>query len=362
MKLHTNISHRTVHRHWVLQILLYSYLWRASAIHVTGVHYRAVNMLNITLVRKHDPVFFKYKPAVLSNPPDKEYLSDFLNLTWRRTSYCHDNYIHQRVAHALRVHNCEQAPEANHVYSYPLVGEEYFEYIDILKSVDDYTKSNVDRPYSIIEVGCGYCHWTATALQALRQRGTFPFTFVALDGGAVQVERCKDTLHLNSISPATGLVLHAAVTDSGDQNVSFSAADSFGGHINQNSDVSVASINLTQILLLANSTVVDILDVDIQGFEEYIFSSHIDQLSSRVKLIHIGTHGTLHEFQETAYWVGNEIESVLKNLFEANGWTVRHYFPRTSPVCSVEHLTQTAYGSVCFADGVLSLENRRFQS
>jgi hypothetical protein len=101
------------------------------------------------------------------------------------------------------------------------VGEEYWEYIAVLASVVAHPPG---RPYLVVEVGAGYCHWTVAALVALRSRygAAREAGFVALEGGKVQLARCAAHLGDNGIPVEAGQLVHAALVPGAEASVRFS--------------------------------------------------------------------------------------------------------------------------------------------
>jgi hypothetical protein len=77
---------------------------------------------------------------------------------------------------------------------------------------------------------------------------------------------------------------------------------------------------------------VDLIDLDVQGTELIVLSSAVEQLSQKVKRVHIGTHG-------------EEIESGLRTLFQNLGWTKLNDY-----ACGSE--SETPWGVIKFGDGV----------
>ena len=180
------------------------------------------------------------------------------------------------------------------------------------------------------------------------------YAYVGVDGGSGQVEKCLSQLKLNNIDPAKGTIFNAAVTDDGVGNITFSHSASFGGAIGGGGDIHVPAMSLATLI---GTSVVDLLDVDIQGAEATVFKSHTALLNAQVKRVHIGTHGSGHAIADPDWAKGNEIEAPLKAFFEQLGWKPSFFYPRTHPRCAEGDYAPTPYGPVCFADGVMSFMN-----
>jgi hypothetical protein len=85
--------------------------------------------------------------------------------------------------------------------------------------------------------------------------------------------------------------------------------------------------------VLARHDLVDLIDMDIQGYERVIIPAGIEQMNRRVKRIYIGIH-------EPA-----EIATELTAIFTQNGWKNLASYPFKSTI-------ETEYGQVSFSDGV----------
>ena len=94
--------------------------------------------------------------------------------------------------------------------------------------------------------------------------------------------------------------------------------------------IKVKSLTLADIMP-AGVLKVDLLDIDIQGYEFEVLHSGIKNLSN-VKRVHVGTHS-------------REIEEKLINLFNNLGWKCIRNYPCNS-------VSSTTYGVVSFCDGV----------
>jgi hypothetical protein len=89
--------------------------------------------------------------------------------------------------------------------------------------------------------------------------------------------------------------------------------------------------------LLAPFKVVDYLEADIQQSEGIVFRPHMSLLRSKVRRIHIGTHG-------------KEVHKVLSNRFRAAGWEIVFDYEPNSEY-------RTDWGAFAVNDGVLTVVN-----
>jgi hypothetical protein len=90
----------------------------------------------------------------------------------------------------------------------PPVDEEYFEWIDVLESV----QSAHDR-YIMFELGAGYGRWAVRAACMLRQRGPIPFHLVAVEAEPKHFQWLRANLADNLIQPEECTLVQGVVTD-----------------------------------------------------------------------------------------------------------------------------------------------------
>jgi hypothetical protein len=124
-------------------------------------------------------------------------LTDFLGFQIPTMFYCNAGYGAQPVEHALRLRQCsaffaiqrllhQQGMATAWLQTrWPVVSEEYFEYVDVLSAVDEYVSERdavarttagipTHRPFAFVDIGSGYGHWSFAAHLALRQRLASP--------------------------------------------------------------------------------------------------------------------------------------------------------------------------------------------
>ncbi len=244
---------------------------------------------------------------------------------------------------------------------------EYFEWIDVLESVDQ-----CGATYTMLEIGAGYGRWACRAALAARQRGVAKIRIGAVEGEPAHARWLENHLKLNGLSDDEMKVYACAVgAESGSAMFTIGTAttepeadprtwygqrlvqvplaritpdggDRYFGHevfVRRNGSrlIEVSVKPLAEVL--ADFGRVDLIDFDIQGEELAAISSAIDLMDGQVARIHIGTH-TL------------EIEAGLRELLSAHGWHCRYDFS-----LNAEHATP--YGNMLFEDGVQSWVNPR---
>ncbi len=232
--------------------------------------------------------------------------------------------------------------------SYPVVNEDYFEYVSVLKSIDAARGSFV-----MVELGAGYGAWIVTAYKAIRQlkeKKDLSVFLVGVEADPVHYQMMHEHFRTNGLDPQNHRLIQAAVTDH-EGGVWFTTGSphewwgqavvtgpDYPGHqYPDQKNVEVRAITLESILRPLAS--VDLLDLDIQGEEFKALSSAPELLREKAKRLHIGTHS-------------HEIEEKLRELLRGPEWTCEFDFPCGST-------QETAYGRIDFIDGVQAWRKNR---
>jgi FkbM family methyltransferase len=249
--------------------------------------------------------------------------------------------------------------------SYPPFDEEYFEWVDVLETVE----TAADR-YVMIELGAGYGRWSMRAAAALRRKPGCRFVCVAVEAEPVHFRWMLDHFRDNGVDPRDHELVWAAVgAQPGFVPFWVGEADAwYGQAMASNSGAPIPDLKVRRRLkarsalgrppvdaptdksvvwvpcvtlsdLLWPYPHVDLIDIDVQGAEVDVLTSAIELLNERVRRIHIGTHST-------------EIEERLRTLFSTHGWRSLNDYPclRQAP---------TPYGEIAFGDGVQTWQNSR---
>ena len=298
-------------------------------------------------VRRHHEVFYGFKPFSGEEQPRCEV--DFLGCKIRHEFW--PAFRHTGI------------PER----TYPPFNEQYFEWISVLESVVQAREN-----YTMIELGAGFGRWMVRAAVAMRQLGGLPCHFLAVEPEPLHFSWIPLHFQDNGIDPGPHKFVNAAVSDrTGDSDFYVGmpsqaepvAAEWYGQalvkpyEIPSDSNpgqylgfpmvtlqsgykmIKVRTISLVE--LLGDVPQVDLLDLDIQEAELKVISSAIEDVTAKVKRLHIGTHT-------------HEIEAGLRALLPAFGWECIADYPCLSESC-------TPWGSISFNDGVQSWLNPRFQ-
>jgi len=249
----------------------------------------------------------------------------------------------------------------------PAVDEEYFEWVDVLESVDEAVDSFV-----MVELGAGYGRWCIRAAVAARERGLGRVQLVAVEAEPDHFAWMLQHFRDNGFEPRDHELFWAVVGRSAGL-VPFwiGKADSwYGQAVAHRADTSYPDVRarrrlraravlgrppvlsaderravwvpgLTLKEILEPYRRIDLLDIDVQGAETDVLGAAIGVLDTRVRRVHIGTHSA-------------QIEDSLRTLFERHGWEkVNDY--------SCHGRTQTPYGDVQFGDGVQTWLNPRLR-
>jgi FkbM family methyltransferase len=263
---------------------------------------------------------------------------------------------------------CPQVTKVENCY--PAFDEEYFEWIDLLESVVAAEKS-----YTMIELGAGFGRWVVRAAHAVQQyNDQLPYHLIAVEAEPVVFQWMRRHFRDNAIDPSKHRLVHAAVSHvSGDmlfyiggpRGGPFDRHPSawYGQCLTKGDDLSsesekdgeycglevlrhksgwrsirVPSISLASIL--KDLSLVDLVDMDIEGQELPTIDATIKDLNTKVKRLHIGTHG-------------KEIESDLRQLLSSHRW-------RCGADYSLFSASETPWGLIHFENGVQSWVNPRF--
>ncbi|MBI1980661.1 MAG: hypothetical protein HYS63_03725 [Methylocystis sp.] len=251
----------------------------------------------------------------------------------------------------------------------PAFDEEYFEWIDLLESVHD-----AGDAFVIAEVGAGYGRWAARGVCAARQKGVPRTKAILVEADPLHARFAREHMSLNGLCPGD-LYLHESAAaarnettlfaveapkgflpegaawygqaifgPAGEDQLQSTGVSHFGKPLLRRSDgwgvIEVGSMTLAEAL--ASHELIDLVDMDIQGAEAEVIETSADCLNSKVKRLHIGTHGS-------------SIEDRLRRALTAQGWTCLWDYP-----CQAE--TETSYGRVRFNDGVQSWINPRLHA
>jgi FkbM family methyltransferase len=230
---------------------------------------------------------------------------------------------------------------------YPTVSEETFEWVAVLRAVLE-----ARGTFSMIELGAGYGRWLVAAACAVRRRrAELGLRLMAVEAEPTHFKWLLKHFADNQIDAENHLLIEAAV--GAHDGVAFltiasDPAATYGQRLlgspadarNFGYADAVAVRTHSLATLLDHFSFVDLIDIDIQGAELDVIAAAPNELTRKVKRIHIGTHSP-------------EIESGLRTLFGRAGW-------RSESDYSCLGKRETVYGEIEFQDGAQTWVNPNF--
>ena len=336
------------------------------------------------------PVRMRSEPRPLSFRRWDENITlvDFLGVRYPRPLFCNMAYaaLYNEDAHAIRMRQCSLSkkllwaeklghlPQVGASAAWPVVAEEYFEYLDVLAAVIAYAPERRalarHRPFTSVELGSGYGHWAFAAYKALQQRAPdAPHHLLLVDVVGSLQPAIQHLAQINGVrvdGPNHTLHFHAGFVSERGQTGGLEGAammarqyEGLWGTGKSPASSLQAGATLDELFdRYQTPWCIDMVDIDIQG-GEYVSTPtgkpglfhaerSIRTLTRRARRVHIGLHG------------GEEHDAKLLAKFAAHGWKVRWHFPRNFDGWHTGVRTQTPWGPVQFSDGVLSLINTRW--
>jgi len=214
--------------------------------------------------------------------------------------------------------------------------EEIYEWIAVAEAV----RASRDK-FTMIELGAGYGRWVVAAAHlARRLKPGLPMKLVGVEAEPVHFGWMREHFIHNDLDPVEHELIEAAVDAKGGTVYFCESEDpstdygqhvySEGGDPNRLSPRPVDAVGIND--LIARHHHIDLIDMDIQGYERVIVPAGIGEMNRRCRRIYIGIH-------EPA-----EIGIELTEIFIRNGWTNLASFPFKSDV-------ETCYGTISFTDG-----------
>jgi FkbM family methyltransferase len=201
---------------------------------------------------------------------------------------------------------------------------------------------------TVIELGAGFAPWLVCAAAMALQRPIEKLRLIAVEADPARLELIRSHFADNGL-PEPGRrharveteIIHAAISDT-HGTVSFAAQDirDWGGGVSEEPAaqdyrglglkyVSVPTYPLSH--LLASERFVDLIHMDIQGFEYKSIAASLADLNCKVRSIAIGTHSRV-------------IEGRLIGLLREQGWTLVYEKPcKFHPSSQLPDITGATY-------------------
>ncbi len=266
-----------------------------------------------------------------------------------------DIYKGKEIGYKINFLGAKMNKENDHTYQiegtegeYPNFSEEYFEWIDLIEAV-----LNSSQRFTIMELGAGYGRWSVNGALAATKLGK-DYRIIAVEAEPQHFKWLQENIEENGLDKNHCRLVEAAIAkvDGESRFYAGNPAYWYGQRIAVASDpsiskedsnhgvhfISVKCISLSS--LLKNESLIDLIDMDIQGEELEVIRSAKKEISLQVKKIHVATHS-------------HEIEEELRNFFHELGW-----IPTYDYGCQGKHSTE--YGEINFVDGVQGWINSNF--
>ena len=257
------------------------------------------------------------------------------------------------VKECLRSDDQDQLSASDFVsHTYPDANEEMFEWVDLLESIRDSSGS-----FTFVELGAGYGRWSVRAFNAAKKFGITPSNvrLITVEAEPLHSRWLHGNFELNGVPPDAHSHFECAVSDWTGQGQFYILPPGESDHHEQartwygqalvradnrweGAGTEIVTVRqLDEILSsLPEDTIIDLLDMDLQGEDSRVLESSTHTLS-RVRKVHVGTDSVA------------EVERIFR-VMSSIGWKlVRRYLPLRT--------TNTAYGPIRFVDGVMTWTN-----
>jgi FkbM family methyltransferase len=223
--------------------------------------------------------------------------------------------------------------------------EEIFEWMAVAESVRD-----AGSAFTMLELGAGYGRWLVGAAMIARQiRRDLDLKLVGVEAEPTHFCWMREHFINNGLDPAQHELVEAAVSDR-DGTIDFvygpDSAGDYGQHVAATADQrfhrspprTAQAVSIET--LLRHREIVDLVDIDVQGFERVIVPAGIARMTEVVRRAYVSIHEP------------DEVAAEVRQAFTVNGWRIRYDFPFKSEV-------GTEFGPIAFNDGVQYWENAR---
>jgi FkbM family methyltransferase len=248
------------------------------------------------------------------------------------------------------------------------LNEEYFEWLELLKSVE-----NAKNNFVFVELGAGFGKWSARAYKACLLNNINNIRLIVVEGEPQHAQWLKEHLRYNNI-PSNSIIFEEALISNYDGTGEIMVYDGNGLNGSRTSknwygQYHIPSANKEDILirntyldkellvdrhgicrvvcntitietLLKTIPIVDLLNIDIQGSEYISIHKNLEIINTKVKKLYVSTHST-------------EIDNLLYNMMASLNWKCIHAYP-------FQFQGDTEFGYIKFGDGVQVWENPKY--
>ena len=255
--------------------------------------------------------------------------------------------------------NTNVTPRGRHLRDYPMVGEQYFEWVFVAETAWECRHRN---SFTMIELGAGYGTWLLRAHHSFRQLSDRPVYLIGVEGDVHHYQWMREHFLNNRIDPDQHHLINACVSDSEgmmafmdsdnpdaeyglkglreDDQHKFLEDEKPGHTFVDDSGQRYRTIRaITLNRLLEDLDRVDLIHMDIEGYEFRVVSQSIKALNEKAARLLIGTHSPA-------------IESALTQILKTEGWTLLYDFAQGEA-------TETEWGPIQFRNGCQAWLNPR---
>ena len=251
--------------------------------------------------------------------------------------------------------------------------EEYFEWLELLKSVEN-SKNN----FVFVELGAGFGKWSARAYKACLLNNISNIKLIVVEGEPQHNQWLKEHLGYNNV-PRDSIIFEDALISNydgtGELVVCNESYPMYKNNLNligietpknwygqyhtplaNKEDILIRDTYLGKELLidrwgigrvvcntltietlLKNIPIVDLLNMDIQGSEYISIHKNLEVINTKVKKLYVSTHSPV-------------IDNLLYSMMASQNWKCTHAYP-------FQYQGDTEFGYIKFGDGVQVWEN-----
>lgn len=174
---------------------------------------------------------------------------------------------------------------------------------------------------TVVEMGAGYGPWLVFSSLVARKLGAHSVQMVAVEADAERHTLIRTHFNDNGFPPPE--IVHAAISDQrGTVSFGSGSVHDWGGAVQTDAGTDYRGAQVAQLevpsLLMSDVLdplgTVDLLHIDIQGWEAKAMRASLDSVCAKVRYMVIGTHSRV-------------IEGELIDMLRGRGWTLMHEKP-----------------------------------
>ncbi|CUG69994.1 methyltransferase, putative [Bodo saltans] len=235
---------------------------------------------------KHHPIFSIYgNHTAVAAVTDEHRVLEFNGVHTEYDFDCEAN-VDFRLYHQCRAalcleHETRLAAKANNVGQFPLVDEEYMEYIMTLTTAYEAARSGAS--YTFIELGARYGTWIVRAGVSFKLFDPVgKLNLLAVEGNCKWFRKMEEHVRCNHLVEESKLIL------------SYAAPKSYNKVEVANPSTFDKPRAVSMLEMLPGYDFVDMIDFDIQGFEWLTIEEPgaLELMTQKIGFAHFGTHST----------------------------------------------------------------------